>query len=166
MAFRIGDKVFVHADARVHLTPQEGANAGVPFLVRSAKSLKSDNGAKVIVLKGTSIVPVTVAVAEAEPSFTIGLDVMQVSVDYLEHCGNGAQRMLHNGQIVFVRKGLAPVTFELEDMGLEKAFGLSSDSGGAPGDEWSGKMRRLLIKYKGKGYDPFADPSGNGINVG
>jgi hypothetical protein len=159
MTFRIGNEIHVHADARVQLAPNEGPNARQPFTVRAAKSLSADNGAKAIVITSAGVLePVAVALASAEPSFSLGLDVMQVSTDYALHCGNGYQRMSHTATIVFNRPGLPPITFTLSQVIIEKGFGLKSDAGGQPTDEISGKFRRMRIKYKGKTLDPFALP--------
>lgn len=160
MGFRIGDNVFTHADGQIKLIPLEGPKAGQPFTVRSAKSMSAELGGKAVALMGNSVVPVAVVLASAEPSFTFGLDVMQVSVDLAEHVGDGYARIRYDGVVVFTRPGLAPVTFILKGCVIEKGFGFKSDSGGAPGDELGGKFRQLQLKYKGKTSDPFALPGG------
>ena len=158
MAFRIGDDVHVHADASISFTPSLGPNKGIPFPVRACKSMAGDHNGKAIAMMGTSILPVAIALASAEPSGSFGLDVAQVSVDYLEHCGNGAARMQHRIVVTMNRPGLAPVGFIFEQFVFEKGFGLKSDAGAQMSDEMSGKCRRIMTKYKGKLFDPFTLP--------
>jgi hypothetical protein len=163
--FLIGGQMFVHADHILKLTPGAGPNAGQPWQSKFAKSLEAKNEGKAIVAKGGTIVPVAIAMGESEGSFTIGFDVMQGSIDYLDWCGDGAQRMTHQGQIIFIRPSVAPVTFYLVDMILEKAFGLKSDAGAQPSDEFSGKMRLLEMKVKGRRINPFRVPAGTAIET-
>lgn len=160
MAFRIGDKVFVHADGQIKLIPEEGPAAGLPFTCRAAKSFSGELGGKAIALMGNTIVPVSIALASAEPSFNVSLDVMQVSVDLAEHAGNGYARMRYQMVVTYTRPSLLPVTFTLDGCVIEKGFGFKSESGGAPNDELSGKCRTITLKYNGKTYDPFALPGG------
>lgn len=160
MAFRIGDRVFAHADGQIKLTPDEGKAAGQPFTARAAKSFSGELGGKAIALMGNSITPVAVVLASAEPSFTLSLDVMQVSVDLAEHVADGYARMAYSIVVTFTRPSLAPVSFLLDGCIIEKGFGFKSDSGGAPSDELSGKCRTIRMKYKGRIYDPFALPGG------
>lgn len=160
MAFRIGDDVFVHADASIKFIPSLGPNKGQPFLVRAVKSLSGELGGKAVAMMGTSIVPVAVALASAEPSFSFGLDVMQVSVDLAEHAGDGYARMPYQIMIVMSRPGLAPVTFIFDQCIVEKGFGLKSDAGAQATDEMSGKCRNIRLKYKGTIYEPFKLPGG------
>ena len=161
MAFRIGDRVFVHADGSAKMTPEEGRSAGQPFTVRAAKSIKCEFNGKAVVMRGNRIEPVAIELAEAEPSFAIGLDVMQVSVDLAEHVGDGYARTRYGIVVVYTRPQLAPVSFLIEGGIVEKGFGLDSESGGGPKDEISGKCRTIRLKYKGKIYDPFALPGGS-----
>lgn len=163
--FLIGGAMFVHADHVLKLTPHDGPNAGQPWRSKMAKSLSAENGGKAIVAKGGTIVPVAIALAETEGSFTIGFDVMQGSMDYLDWCGPGAQRMIHQGQIIFTRPGLAPISFYLIGMIIEKGFGLKSDAGAQPSDELTGKMRLLEIGLKGKRINPFALPVGTPLET-
>lgn len=158
MAFRIGDNVHVHADAQIQLIPSLGPNKGIPFLVRACKSMSGDHNGKAITMMGNSILPVAVALASAEPSFTFGLDIMQVSVDYMEHVGDGAARMDHRIVVTMNRPGLAPITFTHEQCIIEKGFGYKGDAGAQFTDELSGKCRSLKVKYKGKTFNPFTLP--------
>ncbi|MCC6559645.1 MAG: hypothetical protein IT372_42555 [Polyangiaceae bacterium] len=158
--FQIGDEVFVHADGTIKLIPGAGPAAGQPFTALAAKSFSGEHNGKAIALMGNSVVPVSVALASAEPSWSVGLDVMQVAVDLAEHCGDGYARMPYSIVVTYTRPRLAPVTFLLDQCVVEKGFGFKSDSGGAPGDELSGKCRSIRLKYKGKIYDPFALPGG------
>jgi|HubBroStandDraft_2_1064218.scaffolds.fasta_scaffold82989_2 hypothetical protein len=160
MAFRIGSTTFVHADGVTKLIPLEGQNANNPFLVRAVKSLDAQQNGKAISLQGQNIAPEAVAIASIEPSWKLGLDVMQVSIDLLEFAGSGAARMHYEIVTVFQRPGLAAVTFICEDAVIEKGFSVTSEAGDAPKDEFSGKMRRLLIRYRGKLYDPYTVPGG------
>lgn len=156
MAFKLGGKVFVHANASVRLAPHDGPHAHEPFRILACKSLGVETGGKVIMLYGTDVVPVALATASAEPSFTIEIDVMQVGLDYLQWCGDGALLMAHTGVITMDRPGLAPVSFMLDDMQFEKAFGFKSDHGDAPKDSCSGKMRKFRVKQNGIITDPFS----------
>ncbi|MEO7329442.1 MAG: hypothetical protein ABI193_12740 [Minicystis sp.] len=136
-----------------------------PFTIVSAKSLNCENGGKIITLMGNSIEPVAIEFAAAEPSFSIGLDVQQVSLDLAEHVGNGFQRMHYTITTTFTRPGLPSVTFRMENALFEKGFGFKSDAGGAPSDELSGKHRKTIIVYKGRELDAFALPGG-ALNIG
>lgn len=158
--FRLGDNIFVHADAVCRLTPTEGGAKGKPFTVRACSKLELKFNGKSVTAKGNSIIPVAIALAEAEPSFSIGLDVAQVSVDYAEWCGDGYLRMPHGIVVTCTRPGLAPVSFKLRQAIIENGFGFSSDAGNQAKDEISGKMRELILNYKGKDYNPFALPGG------
>jgi hypothetical protein len=160
MPFRVGSTTFVHADGRTKFIPLEGPNAGQPFLVRAVKSLEADQAGKAISMQGQSITPQAVAIASAEPTWKVGLDVMQVAIDLLEFAGQGAARMHYEIVTIMERPGLAPVSFICEDAVIEKGFGLKSDAAAQPTDEFSGKQRRLLIRYKGTIYDVFAIPGG------
>lgn len=158
MAFQIGSVIFVHADARCTLTPKDGPKKGQPFTVLACTKLTGDSAGKAIEAKGNSINAVAMALGEVSHSFAVGLDVGQVSVDYLEHAGDGAARMLHDVTITLNRPGLPPVTYIRSDAIIEKGFGLSSDAGAQVKDEISGKSRTATIKYKGKEYDPWKLP--------
>lgn len=158
MAFQIGSVIFVHADARCTLTPKEGPKKGQPFTIRACSKLTGDSAGKAVEAKGNSIEMVAMALGEVSHSFSIGLDVSQVSVDYLAHCGDGAARMLHDITITLNRPGLPPVTYLRSDSVIEKGFGLSSDAGSQTKDEISGKSRTAEIKYQGKTYKPYALP--------
>lgn len=160
MAFRIGDVVYVHADASVQFIPQEGPQKNVPFRTRAAQKIEAKHNGKAISMKGTSILPVAVALGEAEPSFSVGLDVLQVAVDLAEHVGDGYARMPYTIVITMNRPNLAPVTFRLTQCIVENGFDLSSEAGGQPKSELSGKNRAVVMEYKGKTYDPFAMPGG------
>lgn len=163
MAFRVGSNVFVHADAVCKLTPLEGDSRGQPFTIKAASKFEAKLNAKVLAVKGNAIVPVALAMGEAEPSFSIGLDTAMVSVDYAEHCGSGWMRMAHNIVVTMTRPGLAPVTFKLKTCFFENGFGLMSDAGSQVKDDLSGKFRELLLDYKGKELDPFKLPGG--VNI-
>jgi hypothetical protein len=158
MAFRIGDKIHTHADVRLIITPEEGQAAGQPFAVRAVKSMNLELGGKVISLQGTQILPVANAFASAEPSCSFGLDVAQVSMDLAAHAGNGYARMHYGWNLTLNRPGLPPMTWIGSHVLFEKGFGIKSDSGGAPSDEFSGKFTKLQVKYKGLTLDPFALP--------
>lgn len=160
MAFRVGDTTFVHADGQIRMIPEEGKAKGLPFTVRAAKSISCELGGKALALTGTSIVPVSIVLVSAEPVFSIGLDVMQVSVDLAEHVGDGYARIRYQIVTTFTRPGLASATFICDGCVIEKGFGFKSDAGGAPGDELSGKCRTIKLKTKGKTYDPFGIPGG------
>jgi hypothetical protein len=156
--FRIGDKVHVHADGRVIFTPEEGARAGQPCPVRACKSMGIELGGKVISLMGNQILPVASALASAEPSISIGVDVAQVSLDLADWAGNGYARMLWSASITLNRPGLPPMTWLGKHITWEKGFGFKSDAGGSPTDEFSGKFTDIKVKYKGRTLDPFALP--------
>lgn len=156
MAFRIGDIVYTHSTGKITLVPEEGKAKGQPFEVLAAKSMSMELGGKAIVLMGNSIVPVATALASAEPVFTFGLDVMQVTVDLAEHVGDGYAAIRYSGIVTWQRPGLAPVTFRALGCTIEKGFGFKSDAGGAPNDEISGKFRDMELVYKGKTYRPFS----------
>src|SRR5215208_7264900 len=141
MPFRVGDSAFVHADGQTRLIPEEGKAKGLPFVARAAKSISCELGGKAVALMGNSIVPVSIVLASAEPTFSVGLDVMQVSIDLAEHVGDGYARIRYQIVTTFTRPGLAPVTFICDGCIIEKGFGFKSDAGGAPGDELSGKCR-------------------------
>lgn len=158
MPFQIGSNIFVHADASVKLIPLEGPNANQPFTVRACSKLEAKTNGKAITAMGNSIVPVAIAMASAEPSFSIGLDVAQVSVDYAEHCGSGYKRMAHNIIVTMTRPGLIPVTFKVVTAIIENGFDLMSDQGAQAKDEFSGKMRELILRYKGEDLNPFTLP--------
>lgn len=159
MSFKIGANVFVHADGQVKFIPEEGGSAGLPFSMR-AKAFSGEHNGKAIALKGNTILPVTVALAEAEPSFSVGLDVMQMSIDLAEHVGDGYARIPYQIIVTYSRPRLAPVSFILNKCIIEKGFGFKSESGGAASDEISGKCREILMKYKGRTYDPYKLPGG------
>jgi len=163
--FIIGGQMYVHADHVLMLTPGAGPNAGQPWRTKGAKSIDAKNEGKAIVAKGGTIVPVAIAMGETEGSFTLGFDVMQFSIDYLAYCGDGAQRMTHQGQLIFTRPSVAPVTFYMIDMIIEKGFGVKSDAGAQPSDEFSGKMRLMEIMAKGKRINPFRLPNGSAIQT-
>ncbi|MEO5726580.1 MAG: hypothetical protein ABI134_11925, partial [Byssovorax sp.] len=137
MAFRIGDKIHTHADGRVLLTPEEGARAGQPFAVRACKSMGVELGGKAITVMGNQILPVANALASAEPLISLGLDVGQVALDLADHAGNGYARMAWSASITLNRPGLPPMTWLAKHIIFEKGFGLKSDAGGAPSDEFS-----------------------------
>lgn len=158
MPFAIGSNIFVHADASVKLIPTEGANKGIPFTVRACSKIEAKKNGKAITAMGNSIVPVAIAMASAEPSFSVGLDVAQVSVDYAEHCGDGYQRMAHNIIVTATRPGLVPVTFKIVHGIVENGFDLLSEQGAQAKDELSGKMRELILVYRGRDYNPFTLP--------
>jgi hypothetical protein len=160
MAFSIGDTTFVHADATVQFIPNEGPKKSIPFRVRAAQKLEAKHNGKAITMKGTSILPVSIALGEAEPSFSIGLDVAQVAVDLAEHVGNGYARMPYTIVITVDRPSLAPITFRLNQCIIENGFDFTSEAGGQPKSELSGKNRSMVMEYKGKTYDPFAIPGG------
>lgn len=160
MAFRIGDDVFVHADGASKFIPSLGPNKGQPFLVRAVKSMTGELGGKAIAMMGNSIEPVAIALASAEPSFSFGLDVMQVAIDLAEHVGDGYARMPYQIITTMSRPGLAPVSFIFHQCIVEKGFGIKSDAGAQATDEISGKCRSIRLKYKGKIYDPFKLPGG------
>lgn len=158
MAFRIGDKIHTHADGRVVFTPEEGARAGQPFAVRACKSMGLELGGKVISLVGNQIEPVANALASAEPSISIGLDVAQVSLDLADWAGDGYARMAWGASITLNRPGLPPMTWLASHVIWEKGFGFKSDSGASPTDEFSGKFTQVRVKYKGRTLNPFALP--------
>ncbi len=158
MAFRIGNKVFVHADGRTSFITNEGLNPGVPFLVRAVKGLDAEQGGKAIHIQGQSIQPQAIAIASIEPTWKLDLDYFQVGIDLLEHNGDGAGRMIYEIITTFERPGLAPVEFIYEDAVIEKGFGFKSDAGAQPSSAFSGKMGNLKIRYKGKLYDPYSTP--------
>lgn len=160
MPFQLGQNVFVHADAVAKATPLEGPRKGQPFTFKSPNKLEAKMNGKVVSIVGTSIIPVAIAMASAEPSFSIGLDVAQEGLDYAEHCGDGFMRMLHDITITMTRPGLAPITYRLLTCGTENGFGLMSDAGAQAKDELSGKFRELIIRYKGKDLNPFKLPGG------
>lgn len=163
MAFQVGSNIFVHADAVVKLIPLEGPSANQPFTVKACNKIEGKTNGKAITAMGNSIVPVAIAMASAEPSFSLGLDVAQVSVDYAEHCGDGYKRMAHNIVVTMTRPGLVPVTFKIVTAIIENGFDLMSDQGAQVKDEFSGKMRNLILHYKGRDYDPFKLPGG--VNI-
>ena len=163
MAFQVGSNIFVHADATLKMIPLEGERANQPFTFRSSNKLEAKTNGKAITAMGSSIIPVAVVMASAEPSFAIGLDVAQESVDYIEHCGSGYKRMAHNIIITCTRPGLQPVTFKLFMCIIENGFDLNSAQGAQLKDDLSGKMRNLVLTYKGQNYDPFLLPGG--VNV-
>lgn len=163
MAFSIGSNIFVHADATCKLTPKEGDRRGQPFTIKAASKLEAKLNGKVIAVKGNSILPVALAAGDAEPSFSIGLDTVLVSVDYAEHCGSGYMRMAHDIVITMTRPGLVPLTFELLTCQFEQGFGLMSDVGAQAKDDLSGKFREFKLKYKGKTLEPFKLPGG--VNI-
>ena len=160
MAFTIGKNTFVHADVIAKLKPREGPNAGQPFTIRACDKLEAKSNGKAIAMKGNLIVPVAVEMADAEPSFSLGLSVAQVSIDYAEHCGQGAKRMKHDITVTMTRPGLQPVTWILDGCVIENGFDLMSAAGENVKDEFSGKMRDLRLKYKGVEYDLFKLPGG------
>lgn len=160
MAFQLGNSVFVHADAVVKGTPLEGPKAKQPFTFRSSNKLEAKNNGKVVSIVGTSLVPVAIATASAEPSFSMGFDVGQEMLDYAEHCGDGALRMNHNFVISLTRSGLRPVVFELITCGIEQGFGLMADAGAQVKDEMSGKCRQIILKIGGKPINVYALPGG------
>jgi hypothetical protein len=159
--FKLGAVVFTHADVVFKMAPLEGPAKGQPFTLLACSKLEMKMNGKALSVKGNSIIPVAMALAEAEPSFSISLDTSLVSLDYAEHCGGqGYMRMGHNGTITATRPGLVPVTFKLLGMIIENGFGLTSDAGGNTKDDLSGKFREPIITYKGKDYHPFALPGG------
>lgn len=158
MAFQLGDDVFVDADARTKFSPGSGPKKGQPFAMLAAKSCSMDHNGKAVSMVGNSILPVAVELVSAEPSFTFGLDVLQVSIDLAEHAGPGYARMKWTISTTLNRPGIAPVTFIAEGCVIEKGFGFKMGGGAQPTDELSGKCRRIRMKYKGKIYDPFALP--------
>lgn len=160
MPFKVGSNIFVHADVVTKLIPLEGPRANQPFTVLSCNKLEAKKNGKAITAQGNSIVPVAIALASAEPSFSLGLDVGQVSIDYAEHCGDGYQRMRHNIVTTATRPGLVPVTFKIVSAIIENGFDLASAAGEKVTDEFSGKMINLILHYKGRDYDPFALPGG------
>ena len=163
MPFQLGSNFFVHADAVTKLIPLEGPRANQPFTIKACSKLDCKMNGKAISAMGNSIVPVAIALASAEPSFSIGLDVAQVSVDYAEHCGDGYMRMRHNLITTMTRPGLAPVTFKVVSAIIENGFGVASGAGEKVTDEISGKMLNLVLVYKGRDYDPFKLPGG--VNI-
>ena len=158
MAFQVGSMIFVHADAKCTLTPREGPKKGQPFTVRAASKLNAELGGSAVEAMGNSIEAVAIALGKASHTFSIGLDVSQVSVDYAVHCGNGCARMAHDIAIVLNRPGLPPVSFLIGNAIIEKGFGLSSDAGSQTKDEISGKNQTLRIKHSGGTIDPYALP--------
>ena len=89
-------------------------------------------------------------------------NVMQAGADYEAHCGDGAARMRHDGQLIFTRPGLAPITFHLVFMIMEKGFGaFKSEAGAQPTNEFSGPCRKVLMEMNGRKYDPFKLPVGS-----
>jgi hypothetical protein len=161
MPFQVGQNIFTHADVVMKATPLEGPAANQPFTFKSCSKLEGKLNGKAISAMGNSIVPVAIAMASAEPSFSVGLDVAQEAIDYADHCGGqGYMRMGHNLVITATRPGLQPVTFKLITCFFENGFGLGSDTGAQLKDELSGKMRELLIRYKGRDMNPFTLPGG------
>lgn len=159
-AFKLGGRIFVNADVSTQLIPQEGPNALQPFTVQGTSKLEVKHNGKAVTLKGNRIVPIAIAMGEAEPSFSIGLDTNLITVDYLEHCGDGAARMQHDIIVTMTRPGLLPVTFKVLLAIIENGFGFSVDAGQAVKDEFSGKNVQTLMNYKGRDWDPFGLPEG------
>ncbi|HSM93379.1 MAG TPA: hypothetical protein VLT47_10885 [Anaeromyxobacteraceae bacterium] len=160
--FRIGGTMFTHADVVVKFTPYEGGNKGIPFRIVAPKSLDASNEGKAIVARGAEIEVVSLGMGESVGKWSLGVDVMQIATDYEVHCGPGAARMRHDAQIIFTRPSLAPITFHLEFMIIEKGFGgFKSESGAQPTNEFSGQCRKVLMERGGVKYDPFKLPAGS-----
>lgn len=158
MAFKLGGRVFVHADVAVVMTPYEGANAGLPFTALACNKLAAEHGGKAITIKGNSIVPVSVVMGESEPTWSLGWDTEAISRDYQVHCGDGVARMNHDISITATRPGLQSVTWKIIQAVIEKGFGISSDVGAQMKDEFSGKNRELIMVVGGIEYNPFKLP--------
>lgn len=157
--FALGGKVFVHADVVVVMTPYEGPSAGLPFTFLACNKLETKHNGKSVTIKGNSIVPVSLALAEAEPSWSLGLGTALVAIDYAEHCGGkGHGRMAHDIVLTATRPGIQSVTFNIVQAIIENGFGFMSDAGGEAKDEFSGKNRQTIMVYKGQEYDPFTLP--------
>lgn len=155
--FQIGKKVFTHSTARTVFIPDEGPAEGQPFGI-TAKSMAIDLGGSAIVLEGNSVQPIATAFGKASPTFSFGLDTMQIHMGLMEHVGDGYAVIGYTIQVTWQRAGLAPITFRCLGCTVEKGFGFKSDSGGAPNDEISGKFQDLEVIYKGTTYRPFKLP--------
>lgn len=156
--FQIGKRIFTHSTGKAAFTPDEGPSEGQPFTVPGIKSMGVELGGSAVVLEGNSIQPIAVALGKASPTFNVGLDTFQVSLGLMEHVGDGYAAISYTITITWERNGLAPVTFRLLNCITEKGFGFKSDSGGAPGDELTGKFQDLEVVYKGRTYHPFKLP--------
>jgi hypothetical protein len=156
--FQVGSKVFVHADAAVSMTTEEGLNPGVPYEDFQPAGLGMKSTGKAIEIKGNSYGPLVVVLGEVSHEYTMKLDVAAMVAGLAQTNGDGFALFAYDVVVSFVRAGLPAIAWTAYGTIFEDIVNFDSSSGAQPKSDVKGKATRLTITIAGVEYDAHKLP--------